>query len=73
MSKYDGLWLFVAVTAVNVVGLLVDYMLMRLSVSTVTQFCQRNPWFGLILCVYNAIGGIGLAYHLFLTNGEPKK
>lgn len=73
MSKNDGLWVFVAVTMANVLGLMVDYMLMRLSVPTVTEIAKRNPWVAALILVANSAGGIGLAYHLLLKNGDDGK
>lgn len=70
MSRNDGLWIFVAVVGLNVIGLLTDYVLLQCGLVTVTEFARRNAWAGAIICVLQAIGSTGLAFHFFRTNGE---
>lgn len=70
MTRNDGLWIFVAVVAGNVAGLLVDYLLMRGDLPMVTDIAQRNRWFAILLIVVQLIGVAGLAYHFFGRNGR---
>lgn len=69
MTRNDGLWLFIAVACLNIVGLSVDYGLLRNGIPTVTEFCRRNIWAAALILAVNGAGTIGLAVHLLRRNG----
>jgi hypothetical protein len=69
MTRNDGLWLFIAVSSLNIVGLVVDYGLLRCNLPTVTEFCRRNIWAGALILCTNGAGTVGLAIHLLRRNG----
>lgn len=64
MSSNDGLWLFVAVVCLNVIGLSVDYFLSRYELTTVTDFARRNIWASGLIIGVNFAGTLGLWFHL---------
>lgn len=69
MTRNDGLWMFIAVSCLNIIGLSVDYGLVRCGLPTVTEFCRRNLWAAAMLLAFNGAGLIGLAVHLLRPNG----
>jgi hypothetical protein len=64
MSRSDGLWIFIGVTLLRVNVLLVDLLLTKVNLPTVTEFARRNPWFAYVSLCIEAIGLFGLAVHL---------
>lgn len=69
MTGNDGLWLFVAVVCLNVIGLSCDEVLLKLGLPTVTDFCRRNVWLSAVIVGMNFAGTLGLWYHLTAKNG----
>lgn len=64
MSRNDGLWIFIAVVALDVHGLLCDLLLWYWSLTTVTEFARRNVWAAAVIVGVNAAGVVGLGFHL---------
>jgi hypothetical protein len=71
MTRNDGLWIFIAVACLNIIGLSVDYGLLKCNLPTVTEFCRRNIWGAAVILIVNAAGTIGLAIHLLRRDGGP--
>lgn len=71
MTQNDGLWVFCAVTACNVIGLFGDLLLMVGGYPMVTDIARRNVPVGMAILGVNFLGLCGLAYHFFAPNGKP--
>lgn len=66
-----GLVVFVVVVVLNVVGLLVDFILILLGMTTITEVvCCRAWWLGAVIIAVQVVGVVGLAYHFHLGSKD---
>lgn len=64
LSTLDGLWLFLFVTWLRIVGLTTDYALLKAGLPTITDFATRNTWAALAVLAVELAGVCGLGCHL---------
>lgn len=69
MNREDGLWIFCAVVACNVVGLVADYILAKIGIAMVSEVARRNVFVALAIVSHNALGLVGICFHLWGKTG----
>ena len=60
-----GLWIFVVTVAVNAVVLLIDDVLIRSNLRSITAWVHLYPLLGVPLVAWQLLGALGLAMHLY--------
>lgn len=70
MTRDDGLWIFVAVVAGDVIGLLFDLLLMKSGLPMVTDVAKRNLPLAIAIVGLQCLLVAGLAYHFWSPNGK---
>ena len=60
-----GLFLFMAVVALDVAGLLLDIWLRATGRKTVSEFARAHPWAGMVIVLLQMVGAFGMVMHLY--------
>ncbi len=58
-----GLWVFITVVVVNVLGLLVDLYLILEDLPTITELAKQHVWFEIAIVFVEIAGILGLVSH----------
>ena len=56
---------FIAASTINVIGLLVDYGIIKLGYTSITDYCREHPALGITFILFESILPLVLSYHLF--------
>ncbi len=60
-----GLIIFIAVLVIDLIGLLIDKVLVWESYPTITRIVQNHWWVGALILLLQVIGFFGLMFHFY--------
>lgn len=58
-----GLWIFIAVVAIDLIGLIYDAYLYASGKETITAKTLKHPWIGVAIIAFQLMGVLGIAAH----------
>lgn len=68
----SALTVYVAVEAINLAGLAVDYLIIKDGLPSITEISTKYPIIGLGVILFQTISPISLGLHLYFYNKIPE-
>lgn len=65
VSSSTALVVFILVNTLNIMSLMLDFVLIKLALPTITETAQFHLWFGIVLIIIEVCVPVSLAVHFW--------